>query len=63
VGISRHAAVRLPEAGQILRSIAATAYEMRATLATGNGKHYPMKDIKKEVVKFFKDLPEIIKKG
>jgi predicted nucleic acid-binding protein len=42
--------------------IAATAYEMRATLATGNGKHYPMKDIKKEVVKFFEDLPEIIKK-
>lgn len=31
--------------------IAATAYCTGATLATGNGKHYPMKDIRKVVVK------------
>lgn len=30
--------------------IAATAFVKKATLATGNGKHYPMSDIKKEVV-------------
>ncbi|MBI2355459.1 MAG: type II toxin-antitoxin system VapC family toxin [Deltaproteobacteria bacterium] len=30
--------------------IAATAYCMGATLATGNGRHYPMKDIRKVVV-------------
>lgn len=30
--------------------IAATAFETRATLATGNGKHYPMTDIHKDVV-------------
>lgn len=32
--------------------IAATAFEMRATLATGNGKHYPMDDIQKDVISF-----------
>lgn len=32
--------------------IAATAFVLRAALATGNGKHYPMKDIEKEVVSF-----------
>ena len=31
--------------------IAATAYCTRATLATGNGKHYPMEEIRKIVVK------------
>ena len=31
--------------------IAATAFCTGATLATGNGKHYPMKDIHKVVVK------------
>jgi predicted nucleic acid-binding protein len=31
--------------------IAATAFCTGATLATGNGKHYPMKDIRKIVVK------------
>jgi predicted nucleic acid-binding protein len=31
--------------------IAATAFCTGATLATGNGKHYPMKDIRKVVVK------------
>lgn len=31
--------------------IAATAFCAGATLATGNGKHYPMKDIRKVVVK------------
>jgi predicted nucleic acid-binding protein len=31
--------------------IAATAFCTGATLATGNGKHYPMKDILKRVVK------------
>jgi predicted nucleic acid-binding protein len=31
--------------------IAATAFCTGATLATGNGKHYPMKDIRKLVVK------------
>lgn len=31
--------------------IAATAFCAGATLATGNGKHYPMKDIRKTVVK------------
>jgi predicted nucleic acid-binding protein len=30
--------------------IAATAFEKKAMLATGNGKHYPMSDIKKVVV-------------
>jgi predicted nucleic acid-binding protein len=30
--------------------IAATAFEMGAVLATGNGKHYPMDDIRKDVV-------------
>jgi predicted nucleic acid-binding protein len=37
--------------------IAATAFYMKATLATGNGKHYPMKDIVKEVVKFSDEFP------
>jgi len=32
--------------------IAAAASVNRAILATGNGKHYPMKDIKKEVISF-----------
>lgn len=32
--------------------IAATAFEMKATLATGNGKHYPMDDIRKDIVSF-----------
>ncbi|HAR95640.1 MAG TPA: hypothetical protein DCR97_06725 [Deltaproteobacteria bacterium] len=32
--------------------IAATAFEMRATLATGNGNHYPMDDIRKDLVSF-----------
>jgi predicted nucleic acid-binding protein len=31
--------------------IAATAFVIGAVLATGNGKHYPMKDIEKEIVK------------
>jgi len=31
--------------------IAATARAVNAVLATGNGRHYPMKDIKKIVVK------------
>jgi len=31
--------------------IAATAFVMGAVLATGNGKHYPMEDIEKEIVK------------
>lgn len=31
--------------------IAATAYVKKAVLATGNGKHYPMADINKEVVR------------
>ena len=31
--------------------IAATACVKRAVLATGNGKHYPMSDINKEVVR------------
>jgi predicted nucleic acid-binding protein len=31
--------------------IAATALVKGAVLATGNGKHYPMKDIEKEIVK------------
>ena len=31
--------------------IAATAFCTGTTLATGNGKHYPMKDIRKVVVK------------
>ena len=31
--------------------IAATAFVNGAVLATGNGKHYPMKDIEKEIVK------------
>lgn len=31
--------------------IAATAFCTGATLATGNGKHYPMKDVRKFVVK------------
>jgi len=30
--------------------IAATAFVKRATLATGNGRHYPMSDVKKAVV-------------
>ncbi len=30
--------------------IAATAFIQKAVLATGNGKHYPMTDIKKSVV-------------
>ena len=30
--------------------IAATAFVKGAILATGNGKHYPMEDIKKEIV-------------
>jgi predicted nucleic acid-binding protein len=30
--------------------IAATAFVMGAALITGNGKHYPMQDIKKQVV-------------
>lgn len=30
--------------------VAATAYVHRAVLATGNGKHYPMKDVKGSVV-------------
>jgi predicted nucleic acid-binding protein len=32
--------------------VAATAYKMRAILATGNGKHYPMSDIQKDIVIF-----------
>jgi predicted nucleic acid-binding protein len=32
--------------------IAATAFETKATLATGNGKHYPMDDIQKDIVSF-----------
>lgn len=32
--------------------IAATALVKGAILATGNGKHYPMEDIKKEIVTF-----------
>jgi predicted nucleic acid-binding protein len=32
--------------------VAATAFEMKATLATGNGKHYPMDDIRKEIFDF-----------
>ena len=32
--------------------IAATAFIKGAILATGNGKHYPMEDIKKEIVTF-----------
>jgi predicted nucleic acid-binding protein len=32
--------------------IAAAASVNRAILATGNGKHYPMKDIKKKVISF-----------
>lgn len=32
--------------------IAATAFAMRATLATGNGNHYPMDDIRKDLVSF-----------
>jgi len=32
--------------------IAATAFVKGAILATGNGKHYPMEDIKKEIVAF-----------
>lgn len=31
--------------------VAATAFIKRAILATGNGKHYPMEDIKKIIVK------------
>jgi len=31
--------------------IAASAFIKGAILATGNGKHYPMKDIKKEIIK------------
>jgi len=31
--------------------VAATAFQAGATLATGNGKHYPMSDIRKIVVK------------
>ena len=31
--------------------IAATAFVKKAALATGNGKHYPMSDINKEVVR------------
>ena len=31
--------------------IAATAFHANAALATGNGRHYPMKDIRKVVVK------------
>ncbi len=30
--------------------IAATAFVNRTTLATGNGKHYPMKDVERNVV-------------
>ena len=30
--------------------IAATSFALRAVLATGNGKHYPMPDIKKEIL-------------
>ncbi len=30
--------------------VAATAYIMRAVLATGNSKHYPMTDIKKNII-------------
>lgn len=32
--------------------IAATAFIEGAILATGNGKHYPMKDVKKEAINF-----------
>jgi predicted nucleic acid-binding protein len=32
--------------------IAATAHEMNAILATGNEKHYPMNDIRKDMVSF-----------
>jgi predicted nucleic acid-binding protein len=32
--------------------VAATAFAMRATLATGNGNHYPMDDIRKDLVSF-----------
>jgi predicted nucleic acid-binding protein len=32
--------------------IAATAFIKGVILATGNGKHYPMEDIKKEIVTF-----------
>jgi predicted nucleic acid-binding protein len=35
--------------------IAATAFEAKALLATGNGKHYPMDDIRKDVVSFTED--------
>jgi len=31
--------------------IAVAAFVKSAVLATGNGKHYPMKDIEKEIVK------------
>ena len=31
--------------------IAATAFVIGAVLATGNGKHYPMEDIEKKIVK------------
>lgn len=32
--------------------VAATAFIKGAILATGNGKHYPMEDIKKEIIDF-----------
>jgi predicted nucleic acid-binding protein len=32
--------------------IAATAFEMKATLATGNAVYYPMDDIRKDIVRF-----------
>ena len=32
--------------------IAATAYEKKALLLTGNGKHYPMNDLDKKVITF-----------
>jgi tRNA(fMet)-specific endonuclease VapC len=37
--------------------IAATAFEMKATLATGNGKHYPMDDIPKDIVSLTENKP------
>jgi len=33
--------------------VAATAFIKGAILATGNGKHYPMEDIKKEIFAFY----------
>lgn len=32
--------------------VAATAFEMKATLATGNDKRYPMDDIRKDLIAF-----------